>query len=441
MCYSQSIRTVKCTPLGVAKAKLRYAAEGMLALSGTPNAIRKAMLTVSTEPCSVRILNVVGVMTRAGIETWLMHVLRCIDRERFQIDFAVDHDIAGEYDEEIQDLGSSIYRIGPRNPFSYESRLKHLLASHGPYDVVHTHLNHYNGSVVRLAKQAGVAIRISHSHTDTTERESRAGYTRRLAIRRLQAWIRKYCSHGIAASIPAAISMFGQQWRDNDRVEVMHCGLDFSGFSGSYSSNEVRAELGIPKDGWVIGHVGRLIEVKNHAFLIKTFRDVLQHAPDAWLLLVGDGPLRQLLQKQAHDLGVANRVVFAGLRNDVPRLLCSAIDCIAFPSKLEGLGLTLVEAQAAGVPCLASEAIPEEACVADAMVQRISLDQSWTDAILSLKPIRRNPAQCLAQVSRSDFSIERNLDRLQNVYLSEHGQSRSEPATEAGRLNRYLDQR
>ncbi len=364
----------------------------------------------------LRILHVVGEMNRGGIETWLMHMLRAIDRNQFTMDFAVESEQQAEYDEEVLDLGAQLNRIGSRLSPGYAARFCRLIRQSGPYDIVHGHLNHYNGYIMRLARWSGVPARISHSHTDTTARERAAGWKRRLGIRLLRKWITRYSSQGLAASVPAAISMFGTQWAERNLCRIMHCGVDLSPFGQTYDRVRTRAELGIPDNAWVIGHVGRMVEVKNHRLIIDTFANLRSQAENAYLLLVGDGPLMGDLTQQARELNVSDRVVFAGSRSDVPRILCAAVDTFVFPSKLEGLGIALIEAQAAGLPCLVSDVVPDEADVIPDLITRLSVHQSWAPALLRTRDFDRRQKQCLDRLLQTDFSIQEGIAALQRTY-------------------------
>ncbi len=124
---------------------------------------------------TIRVLHVFGALNRAGAETWLMNVLRHIDRERFQLDFVVHTTAPGAYDPEVRALGGRIFPcLGTRNPLRYGRNLKNILQTAGPFDVVHSHVHNYSGFVLRTARQAGVPIRIAHSHCDTSSFDDQA---------------------------------------------------------------------------------------------------------------------------------------------------------------------------------------------------------------------------------------------------------------------------
>ena len=227
-----------------------------------------------TKTRPIRILHVVGGMHRGGIETWLMHVLRNVDRNLFQIDFLVHTLESCEYDEEIRSLGCRIiaspYRPHPnRHVWTYPAFFRQILQQCGPYDVVHSHCGLVNGNVLRLAKQAGVRIRIAHSHNDGSHIRAKEPWKRRLYYALLQFWVSRYATVGLACSRRAAVDMFGSLWKKDRRWQILYCGLDLTTFQEKVEPNRVRVELGIPQDALVIGHVGRFESQKNHQFLVE----------------------------------------------------------------------------------------------------------------------------------------------------------------------------
>ncbi|MEG4519582.1 MULTISPECIES: glycosyltransferase family 1 protein [unclassified Microcoleus] len=371
---------------------------------------------------SIRILHVVGGMNRGGIETWLMHVLRNIDRDRFQMDFLVHTTEPCAYDEEVRALGSRIIPcLDPFQPRLYDRNFQRLVREYGPYDIVHSHVHNFSGYVLRLAKQAGVPIRIAHSHNDTSSLETKAGLSRRLYIALTKWWIARYKTIGLAASRLAAVSLFGSDWARDPRCQILYCGVDLAPFRDGVDRFYIRSELGIPADAFVIGHVGRFEEQKNHLFLLEIAASIAQKQPNLRLLLAGDGSLRPQIQQKAIEMGLDKYVIFAGLRSDVPRLMLGAMDTFVLPSLYEGLGLVLIEAQAAGLPCVFSDVVPEEADVIKPLVQRLSLSQSpstWAETILAAPDTTSgfNQTDALASVENSPFNIAIGLKKLAEVY-------------------------
>ncbi|MGD0041301.1 MAG: glycosyltransferase, partial [Isosphaeraceae bacterium] len=223
------------------------------------------MDAVKRKTTPIRILHVVGGMNRGGIETWLMHVLRHIDREMYRMDFLVHTARPCAYDTEIWDLGSRIIPcLHPSRPWWYARNFFRALHAFGPYDIVHSHVHHFSGLVLRLAHRAGVLMRIAHSHNDASPVDGRARLPRRLYLRLMERWIAHHATLGLAASPEAAASLYGPHWADDPNRRVLYCGIDLAPFRSLLDGAAVRREFGIPDGAYVVGHVGRFFPQKNH---------------------------------------------------------------------------------------------------------------------------------------------------------------------------------
>jgi len=366
-----------------------------------------------------RILHVVGAMRRAGLESWLVNVLRRVDRDGLRMDFLVHTDEPGDYDDEVRALGAKLIPcLHPRRPVTYARAFGKCMREHGPYDVVHSHVDHFSGCVLRLAARHGVPVRIVHSHSDTSKVDRRAALRRRLYLRLMRRWIRVHATAGLAASREAATALFGDDWRQDPRWRILHCGIDLGPYRAQVDAAAVRRELAIPSDAFVLGHVGRFHEPKNHDLLVQIAAQVVHGDPRTWLLLVGDGPLLPRVRAQARELGILDRIVFAGSRADVPRLLKGAMDVFLLPSLYEGLPLVLLEAQAAGLPCLISDVITTEADVVPRLVRRTPLSApAWADALAVVRgesPARRERAW--ASLEQGPFDIDVSVLELERQY-------------------------
>ena len=137
---------------------------------------------------------------------------------------------------------------------------------------------------------------------------------------------------------------------------------------------------------------------------------------------MGDGPLRSEITRAVTDAGLTDRFVFAGLRTDVARLMLGGMDLFLFPSISEGLGLVLVEAQAAGLSCVCSDEIPAEADVVGPLINRLSISLSankWADKIIQIKQNQRaiSKSDALKAIEASDFNIKNSIKELEKIYL------------------------
>ncbi len=183
---------------------------------------------------------------------------------------------------------------------------------------------------------------------------------------------------------------------------------------------EVRSSLGLPADALVIGHVGNHVWHKNHEFLLEIAREILAKEQRAWLLLIGHGLIGSEVEKQVRASGLADRVLIAGPRNDVPRLMVGAMDAFLFPSHYEGLGLVLLEAQAAGLPCILTDSLPHEVDVVPQLIHRLSLRASsdvWASVALKATHERSVPRRAaFSQMAASNFAIENSVQQLTRIY-------------------------
>ena len=364
-----------------------------------------------------KILHVIHRAGRGGIESAVMQVFRRIDRARYAFDFAVRTAEPGAYDDEIRELGGRI-RVCPhhRNPLAFARRLRGILTGDGPYAAVHSHLEHYTGIVLPVAAAAGVPVRIAHIHNDRSGEPASA--LRRGYRRLMQASTLRFATLGFAPSAGAARFLFGPRWRADGRWRIQPYGLDLVPFRQSPDRARLRAALGIPPDAVVLGHVGRFDPQKNHSLLLRIIEGWLALEPGARALLVGDGALRAEIMAAATRAGIAPRIVFTGVRADVPDLMLAAMDVFVFPSRYEGLGLVLIEAQAAGLPCVISDVVPPEAAVLPDRVRRLALDapiDAWAAAIQAALRLGRD-AGAAARLERGPHAIDAAVEAYAAAY-------------------------
>lgn len=371
----------------------------------------------------VRILHMVPDMQRnGGIQNTLMHLLRNLDRQRFHIDIAVQTPQPSDFDQEIRDLGSQVLPCYPRShPLVFARRFRQLLRKHGPYDVVHSHVAHYSGYVLLLAQLYGVPMRIAHSRNDETVKWREAPPYKQAYVAAMRRLLRQTATHGLAVSADAAAYLFGAAWQDNPRYHVALNGFDFAPFRQQVDRRALREQMGIPQEAFVIGNVGRLAPQKNHHFLLDIASYLIPQMPNAQFVLVGDGPLRSQLEAIIADRGLTQQVRLLGVREDVPQLMLGVFDLFLFPSLHEGFGNVLIEAQAAGLPCLLTETLPKEADAIPELMRRLSLEQgsvAWADALRTLREQSPTMSQeaALARLERSPYTIDAAVERLQALY-------------------------
>lgn len=368
---------------------------------------------------TVRVLHVVGQMKRAGVETWLMNLLRRADPGRLCMDFLVGSPEEGHYDAEIRTLGSVVLHAAPpSSPVPFARGVQRILRQ-GGYHAVHSHVHFYSGFMLALAHRAGVPVRIAHSHLDSADQDRAASAPRRLYLAAMRRAIHRHATRGLGCTAAAAAALFGEDWRDDPRWGVMHCALDLAPFRAPLHRDALRAGLGVPTGAPLVVHVGRFDEQKNHRFLLRIAAAVLGREPGAWFVLVGEGPLRPAVEEEARRLGVHPRVRFAGVRPDVPALM-RASDLFLLPSLREGLPLVGIEAEAAGIPLVLADNVTRELDVVPGLLHRRSLSdapEAWADTVVELLHAPRPaPGMALSAMERSDFSLERSMHLLEDLY-------------------------
>lgn len=309
----------------------------------------------------MRVLQVIGVMDRGGAETMVMNLYRAMDRERVQFDFLVHEQREGDYDAEIVSLGGRIFRA-PRyngiNGIAYRRCIRSLFASHPEWRVVHGHIGSCAPLYLSEAKRVG-AFAIAHSHAQNYG-NGISGVAFNIAAHP----VRRIADYFMACSKEAGLDRFGSSIVEGNRFAIVPNGIDVASYACDERVHvEAKADYGLAGRP-VVCHTGRLIPVKNHEFLLEVFARVVQSFPNAVLLLAGRGDLEEQIRARVNELGLKKAVFFLGVVDDVPRLLRAA-DVFVFPSINEGLALSVVEAQASGLPTIASTGVPELAVVSD----------------------------------------------------------------------------
>lgn len=302
----------------------------------------------------VRVLCVFGCLDRGGAETMCMNLYRHIDRSRVQFDFVTHTPRPGAFDEEIRSLGGRIY-IAPRfrgwNLPQYFRWWRRHLKAHPEHRIVHGHYFSISGLYFREAKKAG-RVTVAHSHATSLFPGKKKLEDLFIAL------LNRYADYRLACSEAAGRFLF--PGRD---FTVLKNAVDAETFAFDPAARAaVRRELGIPEAAPVAAVVGSLIPVKNPMGTLDIFRALHEKRPDARLLWCGGGDMRAEIEQRISALGLDAAVVLAGVRRDIPRVL-QAADVYLMPSLREGLPVSAIEAQAAGLPCLLSEGISREAAI------------------------------------------------------------------------------
>jgi glycosyltransferase involved in cell wall biosynthesis len=364
----------------------------------------------------IRVLHVLSSLGGGGVESMLYNYYTHLNRDEIQFDFIVHGEKVGMLEEKFLEMGSKIYHVKPKKEGLLQnlSQIKRIIYSQPRYDVVHCHQNLMSFVPLYFAKKAGINARIAHSHT-TFSGKGIGGKLKDLVFKFL---LKSNANKFFACGVDAAKCLFGEKKYIEDKVDIIPNAIDESLYRfNPLIRNEVRRELHI-EDKFVIGHVGRFSKEKNHKFILQVFEEIYHLNTNAVLLLIGDGELEHEAKQLADTFKVSNNIIFLGLRGDVNRLL-QAMDCFILPSLHEGLPVTLIEAQAAGLKCFASTAVPKETNVAG-LVDFLELNAGsnhWADCILNYQHVYERKAQTQKFIA-SNYDIRQASNYLEKLYLN-----------------------
>lgn len=358
----------------------------------------------------IRVLQVVNIMDRAGLETMLMNYYRNIDRNVIQFDFLTHREEKGAYDDEIEALGGKIYhapRLYPQNYLKYFKYMNQFFDEHPEYQIIHSHIDSMSAFPLLMAKYNKIPVRIAHSHT------SRLDLDAKLFIKYIAKLIVPHvATHYFACGEKAGKFLFGKR-----NYSIIHNAIELSKYSFfEEKRKEIRKRLMLDNK-IVIGHVGRYCYIKNQLFLLEVVKEILKSNSNIAVLFIGKGPDEQKLRKKVLRLGLEKHVHFLIDRPDVEDLY-QAMDLFVMPSLFEGLPVVGIEAQANGLSCLLSDNISKE-ILCTSSVEFFSMNsgaEMWAEKILTMDTKRNVDAK--KQLQLEGYDIETESKKLQECYLN-----------------------
>lgn len=358
-----------------------------------------------------------GNIESGGVETYLKDVYERINMNDLSIDVLVPGEIKYDpYADFFRKLGCKLIvcKIPQNNKMRYISLYKAVLQhlNRYKYDLIHVNTGNVTIQAVVLAaaKWKKVPIRISHSH-GTVYTGGRLHETIKKAMRN---YINRNATIKLACSYLAAESLFGKSHASE--VIIAKNGINAENYRFDFKVRDrVRTDNGW-NDKFIIGSVGRLAPEKNYSFILKVFKEILLLNEDCILVLVGDGEEKKRLKEEAVKLEIVNKVQFLGVRRDVPSVM-QGYDVFVLASKREALGIVNIEAQATGLSCIISDAIPKEVDVTG-NVTFLSLNDSyrkWAEVILRASDNdKRKDCSCI--VKEHGFNLSDSYKVIEDIY-------------------------
>lgn len=367
-----------------------------------------------------RVLQVFGCLGRGGLESFVLNLYRAIDHDKVQFDFLLTS-AEGENEEEVKRIGANIYYLPSRSLgwVNYQKALDSFFKTNAHnYAAIHLHCSSLTSiEPLVYAKKYNIPIRIIHSHSSSVKRNLKARLIHQVLHLINKTRIKSLATHYFGCSDKALDWMYAYTGIRSKAIMINN-GIETSKYRFNLKvRNEVRNEFGLTNQ-FIVGHVGSFIHVKNHSFLINIFGALLNDIPDAKLILIGEGELREAIVKQIQSLGIEDRVILTGSRGDVNRLL-QAIDLLIMPSFFEGLPVSLVEAQAAGLPILASDTISKDVAITP-NITFLSLKEDMSVWIETIKKIHKEFTRqdSTEYIVKAGFDIHQTASFLCNIYLN-----------------------
>ena len=319
----------------------------------------------------IRILHIIGILVGGGVETVVMNYYKNIDRSKVQFDFVVHDNDKVDITDIVEKMGGKVYKVPAyyKNIFGFMHSIYRIVREN-KYKIVHCHMTTLGVFSLLPSWIAGAKIRILHGHSTTVKSETKRNLMK-LILRPFSIFV---ANRQFACSKVAARWLFGP----NKNVEIINNAIDVEKFQFNEEyRTKLREELGLDNK-FIIGHIGRFMYQKNHEYLIQVFQKLVHKIPSAHLVLVGDGPLRENTLQKIENLGLSTRVTYLGLRKDVHKLY-SLFDIFYFPSWYEGLGIVAIESQAAKLPILMSNFVPDEAIIDSSLAKKIGITDKDID--------------------------------------------------------------
>ena len=297
-----------------------------------------------------KVLHIVPALYSGGVGSFLLNYYRGFDKDLFTFDF-VTH-----FDEKIRVLADSLMSTSTVYYFRQQHEIGTLayvrqykdVIKNGNYDIVHIHNGHLTGLLAMICKIYGAKRVTCHAHTTRCMSPKLEGFM----------WVfrwmcRAFSNRLYACGHDAGVFCFG-----TDNFKIIPNGIDFNLYQRSSDEDIMRLKqtFNISQDAFVVGSVAQFTQPKNHTYLIKVFKSILEVRPNSVLLLVGDGDLKKVVEAQVEEYGIQQNVIFAGFQTEIPKFL-SAFDVFLLPSIHEGLPVVAAEAQALGVKCVFSKHI------------------------------------------------------------------------------------
>lgn len=358
-----------------------------------------------------KVLQVLGSLQRGGAETLVMNIYRNIDYKKIQFDFIVRENVIDGYEEEVKKMGGRIFVVPSPKKIGLKKCIKmhiDVMKKNGPYIAVHSHINAMSFISMIAAKKSKINIRISHSHNT-----SFPGKIKSLIGSRLT---KKYSTKLLACSNDAGKKLFG-----NSKFEVIQNGIIIENFiiNTPEDNEKIKKKLKMNTEKLNICHIGRYVEQKNHEFIILLGEALKKQKIPFNIYLLGAGPKFEKIKKMIIEKNLEKQIHMMGSIKNANEYL-KACDLMILPSYFEGFPVTLVEAQAAGIPAIVSNTITKNVDFGLNLIKFLPLDiNEWVKIIKDNNYLRLyNSSKIINTITENKYNIKDTVNKITKIYNS-----------------------
>lgn len=371
----------------------------------------------------VKVLEIMHGLAPGGIESFVLNMYENIDKSNLDIRFSIACHGKQHHEERVVNQGGIIYRTsdlnGIKNIITHFFRLIKLLKQEGPFDVVHSHIDFFNGINMLAAFIAGVPMRIAHAHNTNSAhtQNERPSIKIRCYRKVMRTLVNIFSTTRLGCCREANLYLYGPNLGNDNNSIVIYNGVNLDQF---YNKNSMSVnDLNIDNEKINFITIGRMCEQKNSKFIVKIMRELSKIREDIHLYWVGRGPHEKEIEELIKRYDLEQKITLLGTRKDISQLL-SNMDFMIFPSKWEGLPVTLVETQVANVPCFISNKITNEANLG--LCTTISLEDDEKEWAMKInKYINEKSYNMTINKNKIDkFNIKEVVKDIENIYISKN---------------------
>lgn len=367
----------------------------------------------------IKVLQVIGTLHIGGAENVAMNLYRYIDRDKFEFHYLVYSSNVEGYEKEVLELGGKVIRLKRKggNDRAFQKALCQIMKDN-QYDIVHSHLMFHNAIVMKCAYKVGIKNRISHAHSTKNKlcNSYFECFLQFLYQSLSRAQIQKYATHYIACGADAGDFLYGKKLFEK-KGKVLNNGINIDQFNYNPEVRKKIREKYNLSDRYVYGNAAHFIPLKNHKFLLNVFQKIKKVQDNAYLILMGDGELKEEIENEVVQMGLKESVLFTGNISNVNEIL-QALDMFIMPSVYEGLPLSLIESQAAGLRCVVSDSITKELDVCG-LLQFLPLEKGtdyWAEKCLEYSKYDRVSTKEL--IRDAGYDVKKNGEDVGEWYIN-----------------------